>query len=130
MKEKADVRTRKVSVRLTSGEYASLYEKFKTTTHRNLVAYLRDLIHRKPVTVKYRNQSIDDFLPVAIGIKNELRTIDSHFTRIIDQLNSLAPAGRLKDILEYFAAEQVSLLEKMEDIRHTLIKIHEQWSQI
>jgi hypothetical protein len=129
MKEKTDGRDRRVTVYFTSEEYARLYEKFESTTHRNFSGYLRDLIHRKPVTVRYRNQSIDEFLPVAIGIKNELGTINSNLTRIINQLTSCQQAGQLKDILEYFAAEQFSLREKMEDIRQTLIKIYERWLQ-
>src|ERR1700733_11260163 len=127
MKRK-ELRSRRIIVRITPDEYAGLQEKFKTTTHRVFSDYIRDLIHQRPVTTRYRSQSLDEFIPVALALKNELQTIGRNFNQAVRRLNNLAPGGDPKDSLEYFAAEEFALQQKTEEINNCLIKIHERWS--
>jgi hypothetical protein len=128
MKRK-ELRSRNFTIRVTPGEYAGLQEKFHTTTHRIFSDYIRDLILQRPVTTRYRNQSLDEFIPVALALKNELQTIGRNFNQAIRRLNNLPQAAELKDSLEYFAAEQFALQQKTEEIKNCLIKIYDLWSQ-
>jgi hypothetical protein len=128
MKRK-ELRSRRIIVRLTPEEYAGLQEKFRTTTHRVFSGYIRDLIHQRPVTIRYRNQSLDEFIPVALALKNELQTISRNFNQAVKKLNSFQQAGDLKDSFEYFAAEEFALQQKTEEIKNCLIKIYELWLQ-
>jgi hypothetical protein len=63
MRRKEKKRTRKVTLCLTPEEYAGLLEKFHSTTHRQFNVYLRNMVHRQSSVVRYRNQSLDEFLP-------------------------------------------------------------------
>ncbi len=128
MKRK-ELRSRRIIVRITPEEFAGLQEKFRTSTHRVFSGYIRDLIHQRPVTTRYRNQSLDEFIPVALTLKNELQTIGRNFNQAVRRINNLPQAGDLKDSLEYFAAEQFAVQQKTEEIKNCLIKIYDLWSQ-
>jgi hypothetical protein len=129
MSRKAKTRTRRIFLSLTPEEYAGLLEKFRSTTHRCFSVYLRDLLNRQSVVVRYRNQSLDEFLPIAIKIKNELETVGKTFNLMLDKLNSLPHQGQLNDILEYFGAEVFHLNIKSREIKDLLFKIYQQCSQ-
>jgi hypothetical protein len=128
MKRK-ELRSRKLTTRLTPEEYAGLQERFHTTTHRVFSDYIRDLILQRPITTRYRNQSLDEFIPVALALKNELQAIGRNFNQAVRRINNLPQAGDLKDSLEYFAAEQFAVQQKTEEIKNCLIKIYDLWSQ-
>ena len=128
MKRKG-LRSRNFTIRLTPEEYADLQEIFHTSTHRVFAGYIRDLIHQRPVTTRYRNQSLDEFIPVALALKNELQTIGRNFNQVVKKLNNLPQTGELKDSLEYFAAEEFAVQQKTEEIKNCLIKIYDLWSQ-
>ena len=128
MKRK-ELRSRKLTTRVTPEEYAGLQEKFRMTTHRVFSDYIRDLIHQRPVTTRYRNQTLDEFIPIALALKNELQAIGRNFNQAVRRLNNFPPGADLKDSLEYFAAEEFAVQQKTEEIKNCLIKIYELWSQ-
>src|SRR5450631_4533077 len=96
-------RSRDLHVRLSQDEHETLQRKFKTTTYRNLSEYHRALLMQKPVSVRVRNDSLDEFLPVALALKNELHSIAKNFKGAI--------------------SAEFSLTQKIEEIRTLLIKI-------
>jgi hypothetical protein len=128
MKRKA-VRTRNLIIRVSPEEYARLQEKFKATTHRVFSDYIRDLLHQKPVTVWQRNKSLDEFLITALALKNELLSIGKNFNQAVKKLNSLSPSHELEETINYFAAEEFSVRQKIDEIQKMLIKMYELWSQ-
>jgi hypothetical protein len=128
MKRK-ELRSRKFTIRVTPEEYADLQEKYRTTTHRIFSDYVRDLIHQRPVTTRYRSQSLDEFIPIALALKNELQTIGRNFNQAVKKLNNLSQKEDLKDSLEYFAAEEFAVQQKTEEIKNCLIKTYDLWSQ-
>lgn len=128
MKRKTDsVRSRKFTIRLSPEEFERLQKKFQSTIHRKLSDYLRQLVLEKPVTVLHRNQSLDDFLALTNRLKNELETCGCRFEEAIKNLQNLRDTGQLKIAIEYYQAEQFSLLQKAEEIRLTLLKIYQLW---
>jgi hypothetical protein len=128
MKRK-EPRSRHLIVRLSPEEYVALQERFDGTTYRVFSDYIRDLIQQKPISVKQRNQSLDDFLPIAVELKNELQAIGKNINQAVRKLNSLPGRGDLKESLEYFGAEELALRQKTEEIKYHLVKIYELWSQ-
>ena len=128
MKRK-EPRSKHLVVRLAPEEFAALQEKFNGTAYRVFSDYIRDLVRQKPVSVKTYNQSLDDFLPVALALKNELEAIGRNINQAVKKLNSLPQHGDLKEILDYFAAEELALRQKTAEIKNCLVKIYELWSQ-
>ena len=129
MKQKEQVRTRNLTVRVSLKEYAILQEKFKATTHRVFSDYIRAMLHQAPITVWRRSKSLDEFLPVAIAMKNELQDIGRTFSQAVKRLNTLTPAGDQKEAVESLSQQVLHLLQNIEEIKNTLIKMHEKWSQ-
>lgn len=121
-----ELRTKNLTIRVSPEEYAGLQEEFRATTHRVFSDYIRDLIHQKPTTTWYRNKSLDEFLPTALALKNELQAIGRNVNQAVKKLNSQPPPAELKDIVDYFAAEEFSLRQKTEEIKNLLVKIYEQ----
>jgi hypothetical protein len=119
------VRNRKFTIRLSPEEYERLEKDFQSTTCRKLSEYVRDLVLKKPVTVFTRNQSLDEFLTFAVALKNELNACGKNFNQAVRKLQQLHDAGALKESLEFYQAEQFSLLQKTEEIRSILIKIYQ-----
>lgn len=62
MKKPASNQSRTVYFQVDSARYQSLKEKCAQSTCRSLAEYLRKLILQEPVTVKYRNASLDDLI--------------------------------------------------------------------
>ena len=75
-KKKKRERMRKVvHVNFLAGEYDELLKRYEQTNCRSFSEYLRNVTMAGPITVKTRNESMDDFLEVAIDIKNELHGV-------------------------------------------------------
>ena len=115
-KKKAN-RSRQVTIRFSQEEYDLLLSKSKETTCRQLSEYLRDILNKGPVTVRHRNQSADDFLPVAIQLKNELDSIGKNFNQVTRLLRQSEPKMISKSQLEDMEAGQFSLLQKIDEIK-------------
>jgi hypothetical protein len=73
--EKIKSGKRRIEFCILQTDYNRLMERWKSTTCRTLSQYIRDTLNQEPVYIKYRNQSADDFLEIAIGIKNDLEAI-------------------------------------------------------
>jgi MobC-like protein len=123
------VRSRKFTIRLTPEEFERLQEKARSTTSWDLSEYIRDHLADEPVTVRYRSQSLDEFLPIAIGLKNELNAAGKNFNQAVKKLQSLKDSGDLKMFLQFFEATQFTLNQKIEEIKSILIKSYDLWSQ-
>jgi mobilization protein MobC len=118
-----------MTIRVSLEEYANLREKFEKTTCRTMTEWCRNLIFQNPVTVYYRNESLDQFLPIAIGIKNELQAAGRNLNQAVKKLHIIGQNGDLKSSVEWLEAETFSLNQKAEEIRRSLIQIQEKWSQ-
>jgi hypothetical protein len=130
MKRKnVSTRSRKVTIRMTPVEFEKLKERARTTICWDLSEYIRDRLSGEPITVRYRSQSLDEFLPVAIGLKNELNAVGKNFNQAVKKLQSLTDSADLKSALQFFEATEITLHQKIEEIRLTLIKSYELWSR-
>jgi hypothetical protein len=81
------------------------------------------------VTVLYRNQSLDEFLTVALVFKNELQSIGRNFNQAGLHLRSVSPQGEWKDAIDFLAAEEFSLRIKVDEIKGLLNKMYQLWLQ-
>lgn len=54
-------------------EYESFLKGFSRTLYKKKSHYARKLLLGEPVTVIYRNHSLDDFIEMAVGLMKDLR---------------------------------------------------------
>lgn len=126
---KKEIRNRWLTVRLNDSEY-KLVEKFcSDTTCNKLSDYVRRVILNKPVNVKYRNSSIDDFLHDMLQLKKELNGIGNNFNQAVHKLHMI------DNIPEYYhwavknEADKTILFAKMEAVLSRVNQLYLLWSQ-
>ncbi|NOT90779.1 MAG: mobilization protein [Ferruginibacter sp.] len=112
---------------MNNTEFEKLESLRKKTTERYLSSYLRKLSLEKPVTVKYRNQSADDFLKEMLGLKKELNGIGNNFNQAVHKLHLLDKIPEFRVWVNQYDGLQKSLLNKVEEIKFKVNQLYEQW---
>jgi hypothetical protein len=62
---------------------------FKKSTCRQLGEYIRNVLLQNPITIKYRNKSLDEILSALFKIKQELNAIGNNFNQPVHNLHLL-----------------------------------------
>ena len=128
-KQEKEVRKKMVVVRMNDDEYSQLQKLHKKTTERHLSNYLRKVVLRQPVFVKYRNQSADDFLRDMLQLKKELNAVGNNYNQAVKRLHLLHTIPEFKSWILSNQTLQQSLLNKMEQINQRIYQLYEQWLQ-
>lgn len=128
-REKPEAYSRKVTVRLTPSEYGKLQTKFKETTARKFSEFIRDILLNKPVTVKTRNLSADEFLKVALALKNDLSGIANNYNQAVKKINQSKTSAEINFSIARYEKEQAKLLMLLDEIKEQMHSIYLQWSQ-
>ncbi len=118
-----------VGLHFTAKEYERLQEKFRRSCFRSFAPFVRDILFNRPITIKYRNESADDFLQEALKIKKELTRVGESVRQAVstvsvkqDSASFQEAAMMLKEALSTYQEEMGRLNEKM-------VQIYELWLQ-
>src|SRR5690242_6351423 len=82
-------RTRWKNIRFTEKELDSLQRKFRNSTSSQLSHYMREVLLNRPVTIKYRNESLDQFMEELIAMRHELNAIGNNLNQAVKKLHTL-----------------------------------------
>lgn len=118
-----------LTIRLNEEEQEQLNELFKKSTCRQLSDYVRKMALHKPMNIKYRNGSIDDFLTDMLALKKELNHIGNNYNQAVHRLHSLE---RIADIHEWIGVneqDKITLFAKIDAILSKVEKLYSLWSQ-
>jgi len=126
-KQENEVRNKMVVIRMNNTEFEKVENLRKKTTERYLSSYVRKLSLEKPVTVKYRNQSADDFLKEMLGLKKELNGIGNNFNQAVHKLHLLDKIPEFRGWISQYDLLQKSLVNKVEEIKMKVNQLYEQW---
>jgi len=127
MEKENSNRTRIVGLRFTPEEYQKIERKWKASTCRKLSDYIRMHLFNRPVTVKYRNESLDEFMAEVIRLKSELHSLGNNFNQSVKKLHTLRQIPEFKTWILSSEFERSMLLEKVEEIKNHFQKITEKW---
>ena len=97
------------------------------TTERDISSYLRKVSLQKPVIVKYRNQSADDFLKQMLELKKELNGIGNNFNQAVHKLHLLDKIPEFRVWVNQYDGLQKTLVSKVEEIKLRMNQLYEQW---
>lgn len=122
-------RTRIAAVRFTAAEYAALERRFKATACRQMSEYLRNCLLNKPVTVKHRDASLDEFMLEYIRLRKELSALGNNFNQSVKKLHSLQQIPDFRQWILSTAAQREKLLFQVEQIQEMTWKITRKWLQ-
>ena len=88
-KHESEVRRKMIVTRMNQNEFERLETFRKQTTERSISEYIRAIILRKSVIVKFRDQSADDFLHQMLELKKDLNGIGNNFNQAVHKLHIL-----------------------------------------
>ena len=117
-----------ISFRVKPTEYDKISRFLEATTYRKMSEYARSVLLQKPVNVRYRNQSADDFLHEMLLLKNELNAIGNNFNQAVKRLHTMEAIPEVKVWLLITRPQLEAFINKTEQIREKMNQIHEQWS--
>ena len=118
-----------VVVRMNTSEFEQLEKNQKQTTERDISSYLRSVSLKQPVTVKYRNQSADDFLKQMLELKKELNGIGNNFNQAVHKLHLLDKIPEFRVWINQYDSLHQAFLFKIDEIEIRMNKVYEQWLQ-
>lgn len=128
-KQENEVRKIFIKIRMNDEELKQVKKKQQQTTERSLSEYIRNVSMQKPVTVKYRNQSADDFLKHMLELKKELNGIGNNFNQAVHKLHMLDKIPEFRFWIQQYDGLQKSLVSKVEEIKLKVSQLYEQWLQ-
>lgn len=129
MKERNPIRSKWLTIRLNEAEEKRLIKIYNRTTSSTLSEYARDVLLGEPVTIKYRNQTVDEFLEEMILLKKELNAIGNNFNQAVHKLHTLDHISEIKTWAILNEASKKSFMKKVDEIISKMTQIYEQWSQ-
>src|ERR1700738_3047131 len=130
MKKISELHCKQLSLCLKPNEWKQVNTHFQSSTCRSRSEYLRKVILAKPVTVNYRNQSVDELLSESIQLKNELTTIGSNFSQAVKLLHGITGTDEARDWALFNEAATQTLFNKIEEIRQQMIQNYQLCSRI
>ncbi|MBY0479094.1 MAG: hypothetical protein K2Q24_15710 [Chitinophagaceae bacterium] len=128
-KLESEVRSKMVVVRMNEREINQLTKLQEKTTEKDTSAYLRKVALQKPVTVKYRNESADDFLLDMLSLKKELNAIGNNYNQAVHKLHLLDKIPEFRVWVQQYDGLQKVLISKVEEIKLRMNQLYEQWLQ-
>lgn len=129
MKETKKVRNKWLNIRVNEDEYKKIESYSTTTTCQGISDYARKVLLKKPVIVKYRNQSAAEILSEMIQLKNELHAIGNNFNQAVHRLHTLDQIPEIKTWILLNESIKQSFMKKVEEIKLRMNQIYQLWSQ-
>ena len=128
-KEEKEVRKHFVKTRMNDDELNQVTKWQQKTTEKDISSYLRKVALQKPIILKYRNQTADDFLREIINLKKELNAIGNNFNQAVHKLHLLDKVPEFRIWVNQYDCLQKSLVGKVEEIKLRMNQMYEQWLQ-
>ncbi len=129
MKDKKNIRSVWLTIRLNEDEETKLNKLYSKTTSQSLSEYARHVLLKVPVNIYYRNQSADEFLEEMIQLKKELNAIGNNFNQSVHKLHTLDHISEIKSWAIGNEESKKIFMKKVEEIQEKMNQIYEQWLQ-
>jgi len=88
MENEEENRSKILLTRLKPAEFILIDNRFKKTRFRKLSEYIRSVLLDKPITVTYRDKSMDEVLEELILLRKELNAIGNNLNQAVRNINS------------------------------------------
>lgn len=126
-KQENEVRKIFVKIRMNEAEVLQLKKLQQQSTERSVSNYVRKVALQKPVFIKYRNQTADDFLKEMVQLKKELNAIGNNFNQAVHKLHILDKIPEFRFWVKFYQELQQSVAAKVQDINSKVNQLYEQW---
>ena len=126
-KQENEVRKIFVKIRMNEDELRKVKKNQQQTTERNLSNYIRKVSLQKPVIVKYRNETADDFLKDMLQLKKELNAVGNNFNQAVKKLHLLEKIPEFRFWVTHYQSLHEQVAKKIEEIKLRVHQLYEQW---
>jgi uncharacterized protein YktA (UPF0223 family) len=127
MKKENTNRTRWIHLRLTPSEMDLLKSGFEKSICPKLSDFARKNLLGKPVVLKYRNQSVDDFIIEITRLRTDLNAVGNNYNQAVKKLHTLNQIPEFKAWILSSENEKKRLFESIEKIKTVVFKLAEKW---
>jgi MobC-like protein len=124
-KEEKEIRKYFARTRVNNSEYNQLTALQRKNGEKTICSYVRKIILQKPVKVRYRNQSADDFLIEMLGLKKELNAISNNFNQAVHKLHLLDKIPGFTEWLMQYDIMYRGFVNNIEEIKLKLCSLYE-----
>jgi hypothetical protein len=128
-KAETDKRKQFFKLRMNSSELHELKKLKGQSTERSVSNYARKVLLQKPVTIRYRNSSADDFLKQMLELKKELNAIGNNFNQAVHKLHLLGTIPEFRAWIRDYESLHQAVNHKVNDINSKVLQLYEQWLQ-
>jgi hypothetical protein len=116
-------------VRFTKEEFEKLQDKCRCSTTPQLSEYIRRCVFDKPIVIKHRNQSLDEFMGVLMELKKELNFIGHNFNQSVHLLNTFKDSASANAFTQRYETDRENIFNKVEQIEARIHQIADLWLQ-
>ena len=128
-KKNREVRKIFFKIRMNNSELEQLKKQKQQSTERSLSNYVRKVALQKPVTIRYRNQSADEFLKQMMELKKELNAVGNNFNQAVHKLHLLNNIPEFRSWIRDYQTLHQAVDQKVQNINSKMIQLYEQWLQ-
>ena len=129
MGKDAEKLTRVLLTRFKQTEYDQLNKRFNNTRFRKLSEYVRSVLLDKPVTVNYRDKSMDDVLEEMVLLRQELNAIGNNLNQAMRSINSAHGNADTRLWMSLLSVINTKLEPAISQIKEQMNQYADIWSQ-
>ena len=129
MEEKNSGRNRWLHIRLTKEEFEQIDRNFKASACRKRSDFVRRNLLRKPIVLKYRNESLDKLLQELIQLRSQLNFMGNNFNQSVKKLHTLFETSDLKVWILPFDSDRNRFFFLVEEIKKHIENLAQKWLQ-
>ena len=129
MKEKNAPRSLWIHLRISPDEMKILNQGFEKSLCRKRSDYARRILLGKPVVLKYRNVSVDEFILEIARLRADLNAAGNNYNQAVKKLHSLGENSEFQQWISSSETQRKMLFDSIEKIKEAMIKTAEKWLQ-
>ena len=127
MSDAKKVRNKWLTIRMTEAEYEELERLKRKTTHQMLSGYCRDVLFRRPVYVRFRSKSLDEFLDEIIALRKDFKAVAVNFNQVVHKLHTLQEIPEFRIWLLINEKHKDLLFAQIKAIQDRVNEVYAKW---
>lgn len=129
MEQENTIRNRWLHIRLTEEELQQIDKIFKASAYRKRSDFLRRNLLRKPIVMKYRNESLDELIQQLIQLRTQLNFIGNNFNQAVKKLHTLSEISDFRTWIHSFESDKKKYFSIVDEIKKNIENISKKWLQ-
>lgn len=129
MELKNSSRNRWLHIRLTREEFDQVDKNFNASAYRKRSDFVRRNLLRKPVVMKYRNESLDRLLQELIQLRTQLNFMGNNFNQSVKKLHTLFEISDFRIWIMAFDSDRDRYFSLVDEIKKHIENLAQKWLQ-